>query len=67
MNKPLSKLQQHRATRLVPKSKLLRIAREEEALDRDIQAAYAVMLSRVTAHNVAHGCYAEARAAPAIH
>lgn len=70
MCKPLSKLQQYLASRPVPRCKVLRVARELAALERDITIAitYAAMQRRATAHNVAVGAYApRPRESPAIH
>ncbi len=70
MNKPLSKLQQFKAARLVPRCKVLRLHRELAALEHDIVVAmtYAAMQRRANAHNVAVRAYAPApRASPAIH
>jgi hypothetical protein len=70
MTNPLSKLQMFKATRTIPKSKVLRLHREDEALSRDILIAvrYAAMQRQADAHNVARGVYTAApRASPAVH
>ena len=63
----MRQVQQFKALRPIPRSKRLRIEREEAAFDRDCQVAYAAMLTRVTEHNArVIGLYSP-RASPAIH
>lgn len=69
MNKPLTKLQQFKASRLVPRCKVLRLARDQALFERDITVAltYAAMQRMAHAHNVSHGIFAPPRASPAVH
>jgi hypothetical protein len=70
MTNPLSKLQLFKATRHIPKSKVLRLHREDEALSRDILVAvrYAAMQRQADAHNLARCLYTiPPRASPAVH
>jgi len=64
----MRQVQIFKALRPVPRSKRLRLEREERAFDRDCQVAYAAMLQRVTEHNarVFTGLYAP-RASPSVH
>lgn len=63
----MRQVQNFKALRPVPRSKRLRLAREEAALERDIQIAWAAMLTRVTTHNMTRAVFAPPRASPAIH